>query len=247
MPLPRAQPPTTYSVLGLFQGPEGACARVVVSWTVGGGVAFGGVVVGALSVSGLVSPGFHLLAAPVLFLLGAFLGGAHGAILAVVGRPRTLGRGGAVRKALAAVLVAVPALFPAWIVTAGISLSAALVKEWSLWMAMLALLGWLFGLALCAWAAREGWRALCRAYARWPESKAGSVATAVILVVACVASLRTEPELWGTGLKLNGVGAVILALALTLWVGFPLVWVTLRVVHDHLLPPHVGGGEAETR
>ena len=67
---PSAQPTTTYSILGLFQGPEGACARVVVSWTVGGGVAFGGVVVGVLTVSGLVSPGFHLLAAPVLFLLG---------------------------------------------------------------------------------------------------------------------------------------------------------------------------------
>lgn len=243
---PYAQPPPTRSVLGLFLGPEGACARVVVSWTVGGGIGFGGVLVGSLTVAGLVAPGLQLLAAPVLFLLGAFLGGVHGVLLAVVGRPRTLGRGGAVRRTLWAVLVAVPALFPAWIVTTGISLSAALVTEWHLAWGILALGGWLFGLAVCAWAAREGWHALCRAYARWPESRAGSVLTAVILVGACVASLRMEPELWGTGLKLNGVGALVLALAVTLWVGFPLVWVTLRLVHDHRLPPHVGGGEAGT-
>jgi hypothetical protein len=144
------------------------------------------------------------------------------------------------------ILVAIPALFPAWIVTAGISLSAALVREWRLSLGILTLGGWTFGLALCAWAGREGWHALCRAYARWPESRAGSILTAVILVVACVASLRMEPVLWGTGLKLNGAGALILALALTLWVGFPLVWVTLRLVHDHRQPPHVGGGEAGT-
>lgn len=212
---------------------------MVVSWTVGGAIAFGGVIVGVLTVSGMVSPGFHLLAAPVLFLLGALLGGVHGAVLAVVGRPRTLERGGAFRKALWAVLVAVPALFPAWIVTAGISLSAALVKEWHLWWAILTLGGWVSGLAVCAWATREGWRAIRRAYARWPESRAGSVLTALILVVACFASLRMEPELWGTGLKLNGVGALILALAATLWVGFPLVWVTLRIVHEYRHPRHV--------
>jgi hypothetical protein len=219
---------------------------VVVSWAVGGAIAFGGVLVGTLTVAGVVAPGFQLLAAPVLFLLGAFLGGVHGAILAVVGRPRALGRGKAVRKALWALLVAIPALFPAWVVTMGISLSAALVKEWHLSWGILALGAWLLGLALCAWAAREGWCALCRAYARWPESRAGSVLTGLILVGACVVSLRTEPELWGTGLKLNGVGALILALAVTLWIGFPLVWVTLHLVHDHRLPPPVGGREAGT-
>lgn len=243
---PYAHTRSTHPALGLFQGQDGACARVVVSWTVGGGIAFGGVVVGALTVTRLVSPGFHLLAAPVLFLLGALLGGVHGALLAVVGRPCTLGRGGATKRALGAAVVAVLALFPAWVVTAGISLSAALVKEWHVTWALLSLGGWLIGLSVCAWAAREGWCALRRAYARWPESRAGSVLTGVILVGACVASLRMEPELWGTGLKLNGVGALILALALTLWVGFPLVWVALRLVHGHLLPPHASGGEAGT-
>jgi len=243
---PNAQQPSTLRVPGLFLGQDGSCARVVVSWTVGGAIALGGVLVGSLTVAGLVAPGLQLLAAPVLFLLGAFLGGVHGSILAVVGRPRPLGRGDAVRRVLWGILVSVPALLPAWIVTACISLSAALVTEWHLSWGILSLGGWLIGLSVCAWGSREGWLALRRAYARWPESRAGSVLTAVILVAACTASLRMQPELLGTGLKLNGVGALILALAATLWVGFPLVWLTLRLVHDHRLPPHVGGGEAGT-
>jgi len=218
---------------------------VVVSWTVGGGICLGGILVGILTVTGVFTPGFQLLAAPVLFLLGGVLGGIHGGILAVVGRPRELGRGDAVRKALWAALVAIPALFPAWIVTAGISLSAALMKEWHLSWAILSLGGWLLGLGVCGWAAREGWHALRRAYARWPESRAGSVLTAIILVVACVASVRIRPEVWGTDLRLNGVGAVILALAVTFWIGFPVVWVALRLFHEWL-SPHVRGGEART-
>ena len=245
MPPPLVHTAPGQRVLGSFRGPDGSCVRVVISWTVGGGIAFGGILVGALTVAGVLVPGFQLLAAPVLFLLGAFLGGVHGAILAVVGRPRDMARGGAVRKSLWAMLVALPALFPAWIVTAGISLSAALMKEWRTSWALLSLGGWILGLAVCAWAGREGWRALCRAYARWPESRAGSVLTAIILVVACVASVRTKPELWGTDLRLNGIGAVILALALTLWVGLPVVWVALRLVHEWL-SAHAGGGEART-
>lgn len=242
---PCVQLSPTPSALGLFQGQGGSCGRVVVSWTVGGGICFGGVLVGILTVTGVFTPGFQLLAAPVLFLLGGVLGGIHGGILAVVGRPRELGRGDAVRKALWAALVAIPALFPAWIVTAGISLSAALMKEWHLSWAVLSLGGWLLGLAVCGWAAREGWSALRRAYARWPESRAGSVLTAIILVVACVASVRIRPEIWGTDLRLNGVGAVILALAVTFWIGFPVVWVALRLFHEWL-SPHVRGGEART-
>ncbi|HSG08005.1 MAG TPA: hypothetical protein VLA36_06600, partial [Longimicrobiales bacterium] len=167
----------------------------------------------------------------------------HGGILAVVGRPRVLGRGDAVRKALCAAPVAVPTLFPAWIVTTGITLSAALMNEWHASWAILALGGWLLGLTVCGWAAVEGWHALRRAYARWPESRAGSVLTAIILVVACVASVRIRPEVWGTDLRLNGVGAVVLALAVTFWIGFPVVWVALRLAHEWL-SPHVRGGEA---
>lgn len=245
MPPPFAEPEPTRQAPDFFMGQDGACARLVVSWTVAGGIAGGGLLVGLLTVSGLVSPGFQLLAAPVLFLVGAFLGGFHAALLAVVGRPRTLTRGGATRKALWAILVAIPALLPAWLVTAGISISAALVNEWRLSWGLLTMGAALIGMAFCLWAAREGWNAICRAYARWPESKAGTVLTGVVMVVASVASVRMQPEIWGTGLKLNGVGAVVVALAVTLWIGFPIVWVVLHLAHEWLAP-HAGSGQAGT-
>jgi hypothetical protein len=200
--------------------------------------------VGLLTLTGVVAPGLQLLAAPVLFLAGAFLGAVHGALLAIVGRPRHVRPAPALRSALCALLVAVPALLPAWFVTMAISLSAALAREWRLSWAILALAGWLLGLAVCAWALSEVWRALVRAWARWPESRAGSVLTALVFLGACALSIGVRPELWGTGLRVNGVGAFIVALAATLWIGFPLVWVTLRLLTDHRLHSPVGGHEA---
>lgn len=230
---------------GLFEGPEGSCGRVVVSWTAAGGVAGGGILVGSLTIAGYVSPGLQLLAAPVLFLLGALLGAVHGAVLAVAGRPETLSAGGALKKACLSVLVALPLLFPAWVVTAGISLTAALVGEWRLTWGLLSLGGWLFGLALCGWAVREGWLTLRCACARWPEARLGGALVVAFLVVASLVLADARPGIWGTDLRLNGVGAVILAGALTLWVGLPLVWAVLHVAHGWL-PPHAGGGEAGT-
>ena len=231
---------------GTAPGERATCGWLVFSWTLAGGVALGGILVSLLTIAGMVAPGLQLLAAPVLFLLGSFLGAVHGGLLAVVGRPRGLSRGVAIRAAAKGFLLGIPALFPAWVVTAGISLTAALVAQWRPTWAVASLGAWFFGLALCGWAAHCGWAALRRAYVRWPESRAGSILTGGILVAACVAALRTEPHVWGTDLRLNGVGALLAALALTLWVGFPLVFVVLRLAHGWL-PPHVGGGEAGSR
>lgn len=229
----------------LFKGPEGSCARVTLSWVTAGGVAGGGILVGSLTIAGYVSPGLQLLAAPVLFLVGAFLGAAHGGFLAVVGRPADMPCAQALRRVFLACILSVPALGAAWVVTAGISLTAALVGEWRLTWGVLSLGGWLFGLSLCTWAATEGWRALRRTYRRWPEGRLATVLTTGVLVVTTLLMLRLRPGIWGTDLRLNGVGAALLALLLTLWVGLPLVWAVLHLAHDWL-SPHPGGGEAGT-
>lgn len=226
-------------------GPEGSCGRVTMSWTAGGGIAGGGILVGTLTIAGYVSPGLQLLAAPVLFLIGAFLGAVHGGVLAVAGRPESMSAGRATRRVLAACLLAVPLLGPAWVVTAGISLTAALVVEWRPVWGLLCAGGWVLGGGVCAWAAHEGWPALRRAYGRWAEARLGASLVAGHLVVASAVLVKTRPEIWGTDLRLNGLGAVLLALVLTIWVGFPLVWAILHLAHDWL-PPHAGGGEAGT-
>jgi hypothetical protein len=208
----------------------------MVSWVAAGGVAAGGILVGSLTIAGYVSPGLQLLAAPVLFLVGSFLGAVHGAILAIAGRPETLTRGAAARRAFLGGVASVPVVGAAWVVTAGISLTAALVREWHFAWAVLSLGGWFFGLALCAWATVEGWRALRRAYARWPEGRLCTALTVAILAVSCVLMVRAHPSVWGTDLRLNDLGAVALALAVTLWIGFPLVWTILHVAYGWHAP-----------
>ena len=230
---------------GLLKGPRGSCARVVVSLTAAGGVSGGGIVVGGLTIAGVVSPGLQLLAAPVLFLVGAFLGAVHGGILAVAGRPDGVTGREALKGVVVGLIACLPVLGAAWVVTAGISLTAALVREFRLSWAFLSLGGWLFGLSLCTWALVEGWSALKTAYARWPGGRLGTALTTLILVGATGVMMWLRPEIWGTDLRLNGFGALILAVAFTLWVGFPLVWTLLRVAHPWL-PADLCGGEAET-
>jgi hypothetical protein len=232
-------------IRNLFFGPRGACGRLIVSWAAAGGVAGGGILVGSLTVAGVVAPGFQLLAAPVLFLFGAFLGLVHGSILSVVGRTKGVGRSRAIGRALLACVIAIPALVPAYVVTAGITLTVVLLTESKPPLVPLVGLAWLTGVALCAWAAREGWHAVGRAYARWPESKAGSVIVTVMLVTLSVLLMKLRPEIAGTGLRVNGVGAVALALVATLWIGLPLVIAALRVAPESIVS-HTSGGEAGT-
>ena len=229
-------------IRGYFLGPRGACGRLILSWGIAGGVLWGGVLVGALVVAGAVSPGFQLLVAPALFLLGGLLGLVHAGVLAVVGRPPGVARGRAIGRVVVAGLVSVPLVLPAYVVTAGVSLTAALVTQWNPGLFALVLLAWLVALALCAWAGREGWLAVRRAYARWPESRAGSVIMVLVAVGVTAFFLRNPPELLGSDLRVNGLGAVLLALAVTLWVGLPLVVTALRFVPESILP-HASGGE----
>jgi hypothetical protein len=218
---------------------------VTISWTVAGGIAGGGIVVSLLTVAGSVSPGFQLLAAPILFLLGTVLGFMHGCGLATVGRPVGLTRGGALRRCLFGGLMAIPTVALGWVVTAGISLTAAIVHEYRTSLLVLAAGGWLFGMALCGWAVVEGVIAVRRAVERWPESKAGSVLSVGLLVALSVWFLRHPPEIVGTGLRVNGLGAVALAVAATLWIGFPLLILVLHLTQSRLMP-HSGGGEVGT-
>lgn len=244
------RPPASSQVLALrsfLLGSEGGCVRLVLSWTVAGGVAGGGIVVGALTIAGVVEPGLQLLAAPVLFLVGAFLGLLHGGALSVIGRPRCLTRGAALRHALLAAALSVPLLGIGWLVTASITLTAALMTEMRPRWLFFAVGGWILGLSLCAWAALEGWRAIRAAVRRWPEGRVGRIGSAAltaILAATIVLFVHTRPPIVGTGMRLNGVGAVALAVATTFWVALPTVWAAVHLLRQNQLRPHVGGGEA---
>ena len=233
-----------HALWSFVTGSRGGCVRLVLSWTVAGGVAGGGILVGALTIAGVVEPGLQLLAAPVLFVAGAVLGLVHGVVLSLVGRPRCLTRGTALRHALLAALISIPLLGIGWVVTASITLTAALMTELRASWLFFAVGGWILGLSLCAWALWEGWRALRAAFGRWPDGRVGTVVLTAILGATTVLLVRVRPSIVGTDLRVNGLGAVALAVALTLWVALPTVWTALHFLRQNNLRPHIGGGEA---
>jgi hypothetical protein len=162
-----------------FVGPEGLGGRVVASWVLAGGICGGGLLIGALAVLGIGSPGLHLLVAPVLFLAGTVLGLVLGLVLAVLGRPASATRGRALRAGLFAAGISLLLLPPSWLVSCAIVVGAALRMEMRIsWLAV-SLGGSVVGLLACAWAGLEGWRAVSamlhrRADARDPRLAAAS-------------------------------------------------------------------------
>lgn len=203
--------------------------------------------VGALTIGGVVSPGLQLLAAPVLFVVGAALGLLHGAALSLIGRPACLTRGTALRHAALATLLSIPLLGIGWLVTASISLTAALTTQIRASWLFFAVGGWIFGLALCSWAAWEGWRAVKAAARRWPAGRWGRLGSAVLtltLAATTVLFVHLRPPIVGTDTRVNELGAVALAVVATLWVALPTVWAALHFLHQDQLRPHIRGGEA---
>ncbi len=221
-------------------GPAGSCIRVTMTWTVAGGIAWGGILVGGLTLSGAVSTGFQLLAAPVLYVVGVVLGFMHGCVLAVVGRPPSVSRRRALLRGVGGGALALPLVGAGWVVTAGMSLTAALLTDFR-WATLVLCAGaWCFGTAWCAWAGVEGVRALQRALDRWPERRLGSVITGSILVLVSAIFVSHPPQLAGTSFRLTGLGAFALAAAITLWVGLPVVVLVLRLASARSFS-HPGG------
>lgn len=237
----------TSAFWSLLGGPEGACIRLVLSWTLAGSIAGGGIAVGALTITGVVEPGLELLAAPVLFVVGAFIGTLHGSALAVVGRPACLTRRAALRNAAMAALLATPLLFFAGAVTAAITLTGTLMTRIRVSWLLVAASGWVVGIALCSWAAWEGWNAVRAAVDRWPEGRTGLLGSAILTLSFAATTLlfvHIRPSIVGTGLRVNALGAVGLAVITTFWVALPTMWAALHFVHQDQLQPHIRGGEA---
>lgn len=150
-------------------GTGAPCARLIVSWTSGGGIAAGGILVGAAALNSpeLAQPLVSL--APVLFLFGALGGFVLGSLLAWTGRPDGVTPETARAAIGAGVAVSVPALIVSWVVTAWISLTAAVLTMHSPLTVALVAIGWVVGLWMCMWAAWEGWQAARALLARVRE------------------------------------------------------------------------------
>lgn len=227
----------------IFLAGSGACGRLMLSLTMAGGIGGGGVLIGVLALTGVVQPGVQLFAAEALFVVGAFVGFVHAAALGIVGRPESLTVGGASWRVALAGLACVPALVFAWVITAGMTLSAALLTAWSFPWLVAALVSWAAGLGICGWAAMEGSSAARRALARWAPDF-GTVSTVAVLAVGILGGMLfwRPPEALGFDLRFAPFVAVVVGIGVACSFGMPLVC-TLHAIKRRMA---TGGDEVDS-
>lgn len=221
----------------------GLAGRTAVSWGAAGGILIGGFLVAAMTLAGQLSGHGLLMTATGLFITGAVLGFAHGGVLGWLGRPAKVSRRDALAGLALAGAYAVPALLLSWLVAGWIAMTTV-----ALWTGKtLALVGvvaaWVVGLGVVAAGAANGWRSLRGAYGKWEHARAGTLLVAALFGGLLAVFLAERPELWGLQVRVTPVGAVLLALAATLWLAGPVVTVALALLDRLPRPrPAVGFG-----
>lgn len=209
----------------------GFVGRLLVAWTMAGGVFFGGLLQAAMAI---IDPGRSTVdpvAGLSLFAFGAVAGFAHGCMLAWFGRPRTVGPRVAARRLAHGWVLTIPgtavAMFLSLSIAAGpAAFQAGRVSGWigSVVAAVLAL-------AICVWASRLGVRGLGNALERWPDRKPGVLIAVSAFLALAVVFLLQRPEIWWTDVQVTGLGAIILALGVTIWIAVPLEVLVLNLLH----------------
>ncbi len=222
----------------------GTAGKTAVSWAAAGGVLVGGFLVAAMTLTGQLSGHALLLTSAGLFVVGAVLGFVHGAVLGWLGRPAEESRRSALGGLALAVAYAIPALLVSWLIGGWIAMTSTALYAGK----TLAIVGcgvaWLVGLGLVALAAENGWSALRQAYAGWSNARVATLIVAALFGGLLAVFLAEQPQIWGLELRVTPVGAVLLALAATLWLAGPMVTVSLGLL-DRLptpLPAKAFGG-----
>ncbi|HZD05411.1 MAG TPA: hypothetical protein VE173_10845 [Longimicrobiales bacterium] len=208
-------------------------ARIVVAWSMGGGVVAGGLLIAAMTLSERLSSSGAPELSAVFFLLGAGAGVAHGGLLAYLSRDPSLSRTEMLGVLLRALPWAVPGLLLSWAAALWMSLTAAVLQttEPGLLAVGGIVVAWLFGLTVCGWAAWEGVQGVVVALRRWPDLRVASVVISVVFAVLATTFVTTHPQIWWTDVRVTGAGALILALGATVWIALPVVIAGLGVVH----------------
>lgn len=210
---------------------ESRPGRVSVAWTLAGGVTAGGLLVAAVTLSGSISANSAPSAATILFLLGAAAGFVHGGVLGYLGRDLSRSRGHAARGVGFGLILLLPSVPVVWLFTLLLALSPASWISDDFGLRAGAVLGWMVATGVCAWAAWEGWNALTAALTRWPERREGSLIMVGIAAILCLLFFLERPEIWGTDIRVTGIGAIVLAIGATTWIALPVVLASLHLLH----------------
>jgi len=208
----------------------GTPGKVAVAWAVAGGVLVGGFLVAAMTLLGQLSGHALLLTCTGLFVVGSVLGFVHGGVLGWLGRPKEMTGAQAAGSLALGGAYAIPALLVAWLVTGWIGMTSIALYAGKTGAIVGCGVAWLAGLGLVFLAAEQGVGALRSAYRGWSNARAGTLLVAALFGGLLAVFLSERPEIWGLELRVTSVGAVLLALAATLWLAGPMITVAFGVL-----------------
>lgn len=214
----------------------GRPGKAAVSWAAAGGLLVGGFLVAAMTLTGQLSGHALLLTCTGLFVVGAVLGFSHGAVLGWLGRPPEMSRKEAAGSIAFGAAYAVPALLVAWLLAGWIAMTSVALYGGQTAPIIGCGVAWLAGLGLLAVAAEQGWGCLRCAYGGWSNARVATLLVAALFGGLLAVFLAEQPQLWGLELQVTTVGAVLLALAATLWLAGPLVTVSLALLERLPVP-----------
>jgi hypothetical protein len=214
-------------------------AFLTVLWSLAGGMLLGGASVAAMQFAGRMSPHIMIVAATMMFLLGALAGFVHGSVLGILGRPASMSRRAAVGSLIHGLLYLVPSLVVGWLLAGWVAALPLALFGGHVLASVISGLAWVAMLAVTVLAVSRGVRALVYAYRRWDDRVLGSALIGAVLVGLLVAFLVEPPTLWFFGTKLSRLGGVILAIGATFWFYGPMITIALRIARELGLMAHV--------
>ncbi len=198
---------------------------VMVSWTVAGGIFWGGI---AFLFAGLFDPVIGASGPATAFAFGAAAGFVHGLVLSRVGRPLHVTPVVWGQRARLGVLWSVLASLPALAVALWIALGPGALRSGQILMLGLSVIATGVGLLVCVWAAYLGVQAVRNLGARWPEWRRGVTAGVLSYALLAAVLALVQPRIWWTDVRVTFMGAAWLALGLTLWIALPLAALAFR-------------------
>jgi hypothetical protein len=206
----------------------GLTGRVIVTWSVAGGLLVGGFLVAGMTLAGRLSANALLTTSAALYTMGAVLGFVHAAVLGFLGRPAGMTARQAVGKVGMAAMYAVPAVILGFLAAGWIAMTAmALYLDRALPLIGVGL-GWVVGAVMVVLAATSGFEALRNAYARWEDRRLGTLLVTATFAALLVLFVSDRPELWGTRMRVTEIGAILLAAVGALWIAGPVVTLALH-------------------
>jgi hypothetical protein len=198
-----------------------------------GGLVAGGFLVAATTLARRESASQFQSMIVLLFGLGAAAGMTHGALLAYLARARTRSRADVIRDLFRSLTWSTLGLIVSGVAALWISLTAPIATgpDARLLPTLGIGLAWLYGIVICGWAAWEGFQGLRAAYYRWPYSRTIALLSSVVFAALVTGFLMTRPQIWFTDLRVNGVGAIILAFGASVWIALPVVIGGITLFH----------------